>query len=134
MSLNIFGGASADDLQDFAPPPQTDRFDQAAHLGEVLIVDVHGPKTVSGKFGESTVVVADVVVVGDEPLTFAAAWLKGQAVVDKLSALAGTKQVVKIVKRPSKTAGRSDYYDLEAPDATEAAAARKVYAAMVAAK
>lgn len=130
MALDVFGSSSAAGLEPYVPSaaPDGDRFRQKDFIGVPLIISVHGPREVDGKFGRSTVIVADVIVVGKEPHKFEKAWLTGGAVVDGLMESTGRTIVAKVVYKKSKAG--NDYFALDAPTADEVEAANKAFAAL----
>lgn len=123
-TLNVFG--SAPGVIAFEEPANDgERFHVRDFIGATLILDVQGPKEVEGAYGVSTVVVADVTVVGDEPQRYPAAWLGSKAIVDQMRPFSGKSGVVVVVETYQNKKGQTGYR-FGAPTPVQIAAAEAV--------
>jgi hypothetical protein len=127
MTLNVFG--SGPGVIPFEEPETSgERFHVRDFIGSTLILDVQGPKEVEGPYGTSTVIVADVTVVGDEPQKFPAAWLGSKAIIDQMRPFSGKSGVVVAVETYQNKKGQTGYR-FRAPVPAEVAAAEAILAA-----
>lgn len=99
---------------DTPPPAGGDKFVNAEHEGELLIVKVHGTGRETFDNGESEFIIADITVVdGREPgAEFVEAWLFGRVIFGQLKRRQGHTLLGRLVKGQAQR-GKSAPWQLD---------------------